>query len=79
MPPAYLKGPSDVLPSFSIPYWCAGKEPFDSPGLAAEVAARSKKGPRGHYWCRTCRSFHVGSDANKPASKGIVAELVRAR
>jgi hypothetical protein len=79
MPPAYLRGPTNVLPSVSIAYWCAGKEQFDNPGLAAEIAARSKRGPRGHYWCRTCRSFHVGSEDNAPPPKGIADELVRAR
>jgi hypothetical protein len=80
MPPAYLRGPTDVLPSVQIPYWCAGKESFDSAVLASEVARRSGKGPREHYWCRSCGSYHVGTHRRgAEAAKFVVAELVRSR
>lgn len=82
MPPAYIKGPTaGILPSTQIPYWCAGKESFESGMLAAQVAGRHNgKGPRTTYYCRTCGSYHVGTDnGSEPAPKSIVAELVRRR
>lgn len=60
MPPAYLKGPTNVLPTIRIPYWCAGKESFDSGILAQQIAGRSRREHREIYWCRSCGSFHIG-------------------
>lgn len=77
MPPAYLKGPADVLPTIQIQYWCAGKQSFESGVLAAQVAARSNKGARETYWCRSCGSYHIGSAIGSPSPKAAVAELVR--
>ena len=79
MPPAYLKS-LPVLPSVAIPYWCAGKEQFESAVIAAEVAGRDGKKHRDIYRCRLCGTFHLGSSRNKPrASKAAAAELIRSR
>jgi hypothetical protein len=80
MPPAYLKGPTDVLPTLPTSHWCVGKVRFESAILAAEVAARSqKRGHREHYYCRSCGGFHVGSHnrSNIHVSKAAAADLVR--
>lgn len=76
---AYLKAPP-VLPSVRIPYWCAGKEAFESAVLAADIAARCRAEAREIYRCRTCGSFHIGSQRSRhrpAASATVTAELIR--
>lgn len=45
------------------PYECAGKERFDRPSLAHEVARRrTGKGKPGEvYRCGTCFAWHIGA------------------
>lgn len=81
MSAAYLKGPP-APPTIRVNYWCEGKEPFDSGKLAAEVAARSTRGPRNTYFCKACGAFHVGSATDKSfpaAAKAVSQQLIRLR
>lgn len=74
---AYLVS-APVLPTIRIPYWCAGKHPFESAVLAAEVAARSNRGVRCSYRCTHCGYFHVGAGHKGVlSSKAAVKELIR--
>lgn len=75
MPAAYLRA-APVLPSVCIPYWCAGKAKFESAALAAEVAARSHRGPRQHYRC-SCGYFHVGASLVAIGTRAAARELIR--
>jgi hypothetical protein len=79
MPPAYLKGPPGVLPSTNIAYWCAGKERFESPLLAAQVAARAEDKRRDPYRCRSCGGWHIGGGASKAhvASRKVLEQTIR--
>lgn len=59
MSAAHLACTTVVRAEYAVP-GCAGKQRFESPALASEVAARSQRGPRTHYRCRHCGYFHVG-------------------
>lgn len=77
MSAAYLKGPSDVLPTipWTVAHSCQGKHRYDSAMTAAEVASRSLF-PMEHYRCNRCGGFHIGraigKNGNRKAAKGLI-------
>jgi len=75
---AYLKS-APVLPTVHVPYWCAGKQRFESAVLATQVAARAKREPREIYLCRSCGTYHIGrqNSASTVVSKVAKRELIR--
>lgn len=45
---------------------CTGKEAFDTPQLAAKVAAKRKRNGD-HYRCRICGKYHIGGNGKRRA------------
>lgn len=76
MSAAYLKAP-EALPSTQIPYWCAGKQSFDSPVHAHLASGRRRDCPREHYRCRSCGKFHVGTAGGGSTMLASALGLIR--
>ena len=71
MPRAYLQIGAPTGDTETYRDGCTGKVPFASPALAADIATRGNRGPKGKgetknrevYRCRACNFWHLGKMA----------------